>query len=607
MAHALGPDPVDVSPERHLTRSLWETARDRPDRPMVAVREGDRFVDWSAQRFADEVRTTAKGLIGLGIEHGDRVCIFSGTRVEWTILDYAIWAVGAVTVPIYDTSSAEQVEWIVSDSEAVAIVIADAGLREEYDQVADRLPDCEHVVVLDDGGLEQTQGRGDGVTDDTLQARIDGVTGTDLATIVYTSGTTGRPKGCVLTHHNIVWTVAQTEKALHELLRPGKTTLLFLPLAHIFARLIQVVCIRAGVVLAFSTGLDNLQEELRMYQPTFLLAVPRVFEKVFNGAQQRAKNESAVKGRIFDRAAEVATDLSRQRAAGGASLGTRLQYGLFDRLVYGRLREAMGGRVEYAVSGGAALGERLGHFFDGIGVPVLQGYGLTETTAPATVNRPDANRIGSVGPPLPGVEIRIADDGEIEIKGGNVFQGYLKNQEATDEVLDAEGWFSSGDLGDVDDDGFLRITGRKKELIVTASGKNVAPEVLEDRLRSHPLVSQSMVVGNGKPFVAALISLDPDQLPGWAERHEKPTTKVEDLIDDPDVHDEIQQAVDRANQAVSRPERVREFRIVPKDLSVENDELTPTLKVKRNVVAEHYQHLIDDIYDGDGGGNGRRR
>jgi long-chain acyl-CoA synthetase len=596
---------VEIGPERNLTTALWQDLRTDPGRAAVAVRDGDRFVEWNLERFAEKVRAAARGLIGLGLEPGERVAVYASTRIEWTILDYAIWAAGGVTVPIYDTSSADQVEWIVSNSDAVAIFVGTEDHAREYRKVADGLDSVRHdAFVLDEGGLDELERAGQDVPDDEVTRRSEAVTGDDLATIVYTSGTTGKPKGCVLTHHNFVWTVAQTQEVLGDILGPGRSTLLFLPLAHIFSRVIQVVCLRTGVVLGFSTGLENLRDELQMYRPSFLLAVPRVFEKVFNGAQKKAHDEG--KGRIFDRAADVAADFSRQRAEGSVGLSTKLQHAVFDKLVYGKLRDAMGGNVEYAVSGGAALGERIGHFFDGIGITVLEGYGLTETTAPISVNRPDAYRIGSVGQPLPGVTVRIADDGEILARGGNVFQGYHENREATDEVLDEDGWFRTEDLGELDDDGFLRITGRKKELIVTASGKNVAPAELEDRLRSHPLVSQSVLVGDGKPFIGALIALDPDELTAWAEEQGKPSSDIEDLVDDGELRDELQGAVDEANQAVSRAEQVREFRIVPQDLSVEDGELTPTLKVKRGVVEEKYQDLIDDIYAGSDGSRRER-
>jgi len=587
------PGETEVSPDENLTDALWSAAASSPTRPALAHRVGDRFVEWSTQQFAEEVMAVAKGLMALGVEQGDKVCLYSATRIEWTVLDFAIWAAGGVTVPIYETSSAEQVEWIGSNSEAVALIAENAELKAEYDSVADKLPNCKHVYVLDDGGLDELKQRGSDVSDDDLRERASAVKGGDVATIVYTSGTTGRPKGCVITHSNFVWDATQVETALPEFLKPGESTLLFLPLAHIFARVIQTACIRSGVLLAFSTGVPQLLEELKIFQPSFLIAVPRVFEKVFNGAQQKAHAEG--KGKIFDKAAAIAEDYSRQHRAGKVRFGTKLTHGIFDKLVYSKLRDAMGGNVKLAVSGGAALGERLGHFFDGIGVPILEGYGLTETTAGASINTPSALRIGSIGKPLPGVSARIADDGEILLKGGNIFAGYYKNDEATAEVLDDDGWFHTGDLGTLDGEGFLRITGRKKEILVTAGGKNVAPAVLEDRMRAHALVSQAMVVGDGQPFIAALVTLDAESLPTWAEANEKSGRTIAELKDDPDVIAAVEAAVEDANKAVSKAESIRTFRILPEDFEV-GEELTPTLKVKRNVVSERYQDVIDEIY-----------
>ncbi|MBW3619708.1 MAG: long-chain fatty acid--CoA ligase [Actinobacteria bacterium] len=588
------PGEVQVPPSENLTTSLWENERAYPNRPAVAHRVGGRFVDVSTRDFTAQVRDIAKGLIAIGIEPGQRVCVYSATRLEWTLLDYAIWAAGAVTVPIYETSSAEQVEWIVSDSEAVAIFAETAELRATFDEVSGSLPDCEHVFVIDEGGIEEVKSRGADVSDDDVTARATAVTGDDLATIVYTSGTTGRPKGCIITHGNFVWDAAQVEKHLGGVFSAGESTLLFLPLAHIFARVIQVGCVRSGVKLGFSTGIPQLLEELGLFKPTFLLSVPRVFEKVYNGAQQKAHADG--KGAIFDKAAQTAIDFSRESRSGKVGLRTKLLHGLFDKLVYGKLRDAMGGRVTYAVSGGAALGERLGHFFNGIGVTILEGYGLTETTAGATLNSPDHVKIGTVGRPIPGTSVRIAEDGEILLKGGNVFQGYYNNEAASEEVLESDGWFHSGDIGELDDEGYLRITGRKKEIIVTAGGKNVAPAVLEDRMRSHPLISQSMVVGDAQPFIAALIAIDSDDFPRWAKEHGKEGKSVSDLVDDPDLRAEIQGAVDNANKAVSKAEAIKAFRILPEDFTIEGGELTPSLKVKRNVVADKYGHVIDDIY-----------
>ena len=596
MQEYTSPGQVTVDEADSLTTSLWEAARTSPGRPALAYRTGTGFVDVTTREFADRVLEVAQGIIGLGIEPGSRVCVFSATRYEWTVLDYAIWTAGCVTVPIYETSSPEQVEWIVSDSEAVAIFVEDDVLRATYDEVAADLSSCEHVFVIEGGGLDDVVAAGADVSEDDAMARAEAVRGPDTATIVYTSGTTGRPKGCVITHGNFVWDAVQVESVSSSFFKAGESTLLFLPLAHIFARVIQVGCIRAGVKLGFSTGIPHLVEELQLFRPSFLLSVPRVFEKVYNGAQQKAHADG--KGAIFDRAAQVAIDYSRESATGKVGLATRAQHALFDRLVYGKLRAAMGGNVRYAVSGGAALGARLGHFFHGIGVLILEGYGLTETTAGATLNRPDAFKIGTVGKPLPGVSVRIADDGEVLLKGGHIFQGYYRNDEATREALEGDGWFHTGDIGELDNEGFLSITGRKKELIVTAGGKNVAPAVLEDRMRSHPLISQSMVIGDGQPFIAALIAIDADEFPRWAEEHGKSGKTVADLVDDPDLRGAVEEAIADANRAVSKAEAIKAFRIVPDDFTIEGGELTPTLKVKRNVVADKYAAIIDDVYSG---------
>ncbi len=595
MQEYTSPGEIAVSPDENLTDALWKMAEAHPDRPAVSHRVGDRFVDWSTQRFVDEVRAVAKGLMAAGVGQGDRVCIYSSTRLEWTVLDFAVWAAGAVSVPIYETSSSEQIEWIFEDSGAVAMILEGSTLKVTFDEVAEKLTGCQHVWNMEEGALEHLRAGGVEVSDDELAERAASVTGRDTATIVYTSGTTGRPKGCVITHHNFVWDAEQVAEAAKEFFKPGKRTLLFLPLAHIFARVIQTTCIRNGVKLGFSTGIPQLVEELQLYQPDFLLAVPRVFEKVYNGARQKAHADG--KGAIFDRAAAVAEAYSREQGSGKVSLPTRIQHALFDKLVYGKLRAAMGGQVEYAVSGGAALGERLGHFFNGIGVTILEGYGLTETTAGACLGRPSAFQVGTVGQPVPGASVRVADDGEILLKGGHIFTGYYNNPEATAEVLTDDGWFHSGDLGQVDSRGFVRITGRKKEILVTASGKNVAPAVLEDRMRAHALVSQSMVVGDGQPFIAALITIDPEAFPTWAEANGKDGTHVADFVDDEDLHAEVQKAVDEANAAVSRAESIRAFKILPDDFVV-GVELSQKMSVKRHVVAEKYKDVIDGIYAG---------
>ncbi len=595
MQEYTSPGEVPVSIEENLTDALWDAVAAHPDRPALAHRVGDEFVQWSLRQFVDEVRAVAKGLMAVGIAKGDKVAVHSGTRPEWTVLDFAIWTAGAVTVPIYETSSSEQIEWIVSDAGVRALITENAELKSVYDEVADRLTGCEHVLVIEDGALEHLKQQGASVSEQDLESRARSVDGNDVATIVYTSGTTGRPKGCVISHYNFVWDAEQVREASKEFFTEGKRTLLFLPLAHIFARVIQTTCVRSGVVLGFSTGIPQLLEELGIFKPDFLLAVPRVFEKVFNGAQQKAYDDG--KGAIFDKAARVAEDYSRQQEAGKVALGTKLLHTVFDKLVYGKLRAAMGGHVRHAVSGGAALGERLGHFFNGIGVMVLEGYGLTETTAGACIGRPSANRIGTVGKPVPGASARIADDGEVLLAGGHIFQGYHNNPEATAEVLTDDGWFRTGDLGQLDGEGFLSITGRKKELIVTAAGKNVAPTILEDRIRAHPLVSQTMVVGDNQPFIAALVTIDQEAFPKWAEDHGKEGKDVADLVDDEDLQAEIQKAIDDANAAVSRAESIRAFRILPDDFVV-GVELSQKMSVKRHVVAEKYSHVIDEIYAG---------
>jgi long-chain acyl-CoA synthetase len=595
MQEYTSPGEVQISPDENLTASLWKAAEQHPDRPIVAVRVGDGFVNWTTRQFVEQVKGVAKGLMASGVEKGDKVCIHAATCVEWTILDYAIWAAGGVTVPIYETSSAEQIDWIVTDSGAKILVTQDAELKAVVDEVAANLPGLEHVLVIADGALETLKQQGEQISDEDLETRSAAAVGDDVATLVYTSGTTGRPKGCVITHYSFIWDAEQAAKALPEILKPGGTTLFFLPLAHIFARVIQTSSIRHGVVLGYASGIPQLVEELGIFKPTFLVAVPRIFEKVFNGARQKAVDDG--KGKIFDKAAQVAEDFSRQSEAGKPAFFTKLLHGIFDKLVYSKLRAVMGGNVAYAVSGGAALGERLSHFYNGIGVTILEGYGLTETTAGHCIGRVSASQIGTVGQPLPGASVRIAPDGEILLKGGNIFRGYNNNPEATAEVKTEDGWFHSGDLGEIVGNGFVKITGRKKELIVTAGGKNVAPAVLEDRMRSHALVSQSMVIGDGQPFIAALIAIDAESFPTWAAANGKEGKSVAELTDDPDLKAEIQHAIDEANQAVSKAESIRTFRILPEDFEV-GVELSQKMSVKRHVVAEKYKDVIDDIYAG---------
>ena len=555
------------------------------------------WTDVTASQFSGEVIAVARGLIAAGIEPGDRVALMSHTRYEWTLIDYAIWTAGAVTVPVYETSSAEQAEWILSDSGARACFVETASYGDIIGSFRDRVPALSHVWRID-SDLDSLRAAGADVGDEVTAERAATAGAADLATVIYTSGTTGRPKGCELTHENLLSDVRNAFIGPLALVAgtQNPATLLFLPLAHVFARIIQVGCLEGGIVLGHCGDLNGLLPALASFRPTFILAVPRVFEKVYNTAEQKAVSEK--KGAIFSRAADAAIAYSRALdAPGRPSFGLRAQHAVFDRLVYGKLRAALGGRAEYAVSGGAALSERLSHFFRGIGVTVLEGYGLTETTAATTVNRPDRNKIGTVGQPLPGVGIKIADDGEILISGKNVFPGYWHNEAATKEVFTEDGWFVTGDIGELDEEGFLKITGRKKEMIVTAGGKNVSPAVLEDRLRSHALISQCMVVGDGKPFVAALITLDPEALGPWKERHGKPAdATVAALRDDPDLVADVQAAVDDANQAVSRAESIRKFRILDVDFTQEAGQLTVKLGIRRSVLLKDFAADIDALY-----------
>lgn len=585
---------IEVPTTGNLTDDVVRNAAEAPDAAAFSRRDAEgEWHDVTASQFLAEVDAVARGLVAAGVGAGDRVVLLSKTRYEWTLLDYAIWSAGAVTVPVYETSSAEQVAWILADSGAVAVV---AETEEHLARVAEaraEAPALQHVWGIDAGGVATLEGLGADVAQAEVDARRAALTPDSLATLIYTSGTTGRPKGCELTHGNFLFELGVATDELSELFDEGASTLLFLPLAHVFARIIQVGCVKARVRLGHSADIKNLVADFQSFHPRFILAVPRVFEKVYNTASQNAAADG--KGKIFDRAAEVAIAWSRGLDTGRPSLGTRLQHAVFDRLVYGKLRAALGGECTYAVSGGAPLGERLGHFYRGIGLGVLEGYGLTETTAALTVNLPDAQKIGSVGRPLPGTAVRVADDGELHFRGGQVFRGYWDNPEATAEALDADGWFRTGDVGEVDDEGFVRITGRKKEIIVTAGGKNVAPAVLEDRLRAHLLVSQCMVVGDGQPFIGALVTIDPESFPAWAESHGK-KGRIADLVDDPDLVAAIESAVEDANKAVSKAEAIRKFTILPVDWTEEGGQLTPSLKLKRNVVMREFRSDVEGLY-----------
>ncbi|MCW2753280.1 MAG: AMP-dependent synthetase and ligase [Marmoricola sp.] len=590
---------VPVATTGNLTDDVVTNGTEHPESVAFARRTRDGWVDITCAAFLAEVRAVAKGLVSAGVEPGDRVALLSRTRYEWTLFDYAIWFAGAATVPIYETSSAEQIEWILADSGARAVVAETPEHTGRLKEIRDRLDDLHHVWSIEDNAVSVLSTLGAEITDDQLETRRTTAGPDALATLIYTSGTTGRPKGCVLTHGNFMFELSVAIDELDTLFTPSgpeaepASTLLFLPLAHVFARIIQVGCVKARVRMGHSADIRNLLDDFAAFRPTFILAVPRVFEKIFNTSSQRAVADG--NGRIFNRAAEVAMAYSRALETGKVGVATRTQHTVFDRLVYSKLRAALGGKCAYAVSGGAPLGDRLGHFYRGIGVNVLEGYGLTETTAAVTVNLPDAQKVGTVGRPVGGTSVRVADDGELLFRGGQIFAGYWHDDTATAEARDADGWFHTGDIGEIDDEGFVRITGRKKEILVTAGGKNVAPAVLEDRLRANMLIDQCIVVGDGRPFIGVLITLDRETVPAWAEQHGKPTD-ISKLLDDPDLHAEIEAAVDAANKAVSKAESIRKFTILPDEWTEEGGQLTPSLKLKRNVVMRENVDEVEALY-----------
>ncbi|MGB7982193.1 MAG: AMP-dependent synthetase/ligase [Candidatus Nanopelagicales bacterium] len=586
------PAVVELPITETLSAIPGQRAAADPGAPMFALRTEAGWVDVSAAQFDALVRSVARGLVARGIEAGQPVAILSPTRYEWTVLDFALWAAGAFAVPIYDSSSAEQIEWILADSAAVAVITDSAGSAQ---RVRDAVLAAPPIWVMDDDLVQALTAEGTDVAEEVITARSAATRPADPATIVYTSGTTGRPKGCVITHENLMF-VAQTLVASTGpvVSTPGARTVLFLPLAHVLGRGAQVYSALGGMQVAHCPNAKLLPGDMLSFAPTYLVGVPRIFEKIFNAAQQKAHAEG--KGRIFDRAAAVAIGYGRAAENGRPSLWLRAQHVVFDRLVYGKLRAAMGGSLRYAITGGASLGERLGAFYAGIGLTVMEGYGLTETTASGTFNRAQAPRIGSVGQPMPGTSIRIAEDNEIWLRGPHVMTGYHHNSEATAAVIDAEGWFRTGDLGSVDAQGYLRITGRKKEIIVTAGGKNVAPAVLEDRICAHHLVAQVMVVGEGRPFIGALITVDPDALVAWGQAHDKTGRTTEALHADPDLRAAIQSAVDDANAAVSKAESIRVWKLIDTQFSEESGHMTPTLKLKRSVVAADHAADIEGLY-----------
>jgi len=588
------PPLVPAATAGNLTNLIAERAWFEPERITMSRPLGEGWQPVTAREVDEEVRATAKGLIAAGVQIGDRVAIMARTRYEWTILDFATWYAGAVVVPIYDTSSAEQIDWILNDSHSVAIIVETPALR---DLVQTVIPShTRQVWTMTDDVLSILREAGKNVGDDEIERRRNAVTPASLATLIYTSGTTGKPKGVQLTHANFLSETGNVAQGASELfLKPGGSTLLFLPVAHVFGRMVQIGAIASGLHLAHcSDPVTRLPMDLASFKPTFVLAVPRIFEKIYNGAEARA--EAAGKGKIFKKAADVAIAYSEALDKKGMSPVLKFKHAIFDKLVYSKIRAGMGGNVEAAISGGAPLGVRLGHFYRGAGVTILEGYGLTETTAGATLNLFGAHRVGSVGKPVPGTSVKIADDGEVLLRGPIVMDGYWQNNAANAEVFDGERWFMTGDLGKLDDEGFLYIVGRKKEIIVTAGGKNVAPAVLEDRLRSHPLVSQCMVVGDNQPFIAALVTIDPDALKAWVANNKKDGASINDLINDPDLIAVVQTAVDEANKAVSKAESIRKFTILPVDFTIAGGHLTAKLSVKRHVVAKEFAQEIDALF-----------
>ena len=585
---------VEVPANGNLTQYISERASLEPNRITMSRPLGDGWQPVTAREVEQEIRAVAKGLVASGINVGDRVAIMARTRYEWTILDFAIWYAGGCVVPIYETSSAEQIDWILNDSGSVGIIAETPTHRELVETV--KPSHTKHVWTMTEDILGALSLAGAQISDAEIDKRRNSLTAEDVATLIYTSGTTGKPKGVVLTHGNFISECGNVVEGASDLfLRPGGSTLLFLPVAHVFGRMVQIGSIRAGLHLAHcSDPVGRLPKDLASFKPTFVLAVPRIFEKIYNGAE--AKAEAAGKGKIFRKAADVAIAYSQALDSGKMSPVLKLKHGLFDNLVFSNIRHGMGGRVEAAISGGAPLGERLGHFYRGAGVTILEGYGLTETTAGATLNLTKHLRVGSVGRPIPGTSVKIAEDGEVLIKGPIVMRGYWQNDKANEEVFTSDRWFRSGDLGKLDDQGYLYIVGRKKELIVTAGGKNVAPAVLEDRLRAHPLVSQCIVLGDNQPFIAALITIDQDMLKGWVATNKKEGASMQDLANDPDLITVIQTAVDEANKAVSKAESIRKFTILPTDFTIAGGHLTAKLSLKRHVINQEFASQIAQLF-----------
>ncbi|MBF6337228.1 long-chain fatty acid--CoA ligase [Nocardia abscessus] len=591
------PASYTIPDDANNSDNVFRHAEQAPNAVLFNVPNGSGgWQDVTAAEFAKTVTGVAKGLIAAGLELGDRVAIMAPTRYEWAVLDFAIWAAGGCTVAIYDSSAAEQAKWILQDSATKLLILDSDKHRKVIDEIeAGSLPDLREILQIDKGALDDLIGRGADLDDQAVHDRRAQVGAQSPATLIYTSGTTGRPKGVMLTHANLYAESKSDRIALHKYVTEGKKTLMFLPLAHVFARAVALAAFDAKVIVAHTADWSTLVEQFGSYRPHFILSVPRVFEKVFNSAKQKAHDGG--KGKIFDAAADTAIAWSEAIDNGGPGIGLKLKHALFDKLVYSKLRAALGGQCEAAVSGGGPLGARLGHFFRGVGVTIYEGYGLTETTAAIAVNTPEQIRVGSVGRPIEGHAAKIAEDGELLLRGSVVFDGYWGNAEATEEAFE-DGWFKTGDLGAIDGDGFITITGRKKEIIVTAGGKNVSPALLEDSLRAHPLISQVMVVGDGQPFIGALITLDPESLPGWKERNNLPAdTPIEKLIENPDLIAEVDAAVAETNKKVSHAEQIKKTRLLTIDWTQETGELTPKMSLKRAVVMKQHADDVASIYN----------
>ena len=592
------PSLIESPSSENITDLLLQRVEKTPNIALFGIEKTPgNWQNVSAQDFLGQVQALAKGFIAAGIKPGDAVALMSRTRYEWVLVDYALWFVGAVSVPIYETSAPAQIEWVLSDSDSVALIVENKDHQDRFEKIKANTPKLKQVWRFDDDSLARLVEMGKSVSADEVERARSSRGLDDLATIIYTSGTTGKPKGCELLHRGFVDLSRNSQLELPQVVKEGNATLLFLPLAHVYARFISILCVHGGIRVGHQPDTKSVAAGMQSFRPNFLLAVPRVFEKVYNSAEQKA--EAGGKGKIFRKAVQVAIDYSRGLdSKKGPSLSLKIQHKIFDALVYKKLRAAMGGNVEYAVSGGAPLGERLGHFFRSIGLIVLEGYGLTETSAPAMIGRPDDAQIGKVGRVLPGCAVKIADDGEILLKGSNVLRGYWKNPEATAAAIQ-DGWFRTGDIGSLDDQGFISITGRKKELIVTSGGKNVAPTALEDPLRASPIIGQAVVIGDQRPFVAVLISLDPEMLPVWLGNNgQKSDLSLAQAAKNPIVLAELQRKIDEVNATVSNAEGIKKFAVIESELSEESGHLTPSLKIKREIVARDFAPIIDEIYGG---------